>query len=631
MGVTGRPKLPKPKPGAKTSDEYGLRSRTSVGKSPVSAQKRNDEFLTPSISKLPFDKAASSSSSFVCSVCQGAETLRNINLDKGIKNFCDEIEKLSSSTKTLQESNSDIKHICTALKHFIITFDSKTISNDFNKISSGIDTLSNNMEDLSNYVANSSVTREVLEKHHDEVKRSYADIAKTNSERFTSLSNEIELLKNYMAELVSSNTPTNLNNEPNKAAEEPFSVNVNGQRIINSSYALRDNPTTHLKSYKESVLEDNLKSNLVTFLSENVTFSGQDGKETVLYGKPLKYSKSRVNNATTEIPDILKNVISAIDPDKSQNLNSIIINKYSGENSMQTENRYCESSIKPESSIFSLVIGSQFELVFKDTVTGLETTEKVNNGSCLEMSQQSQFYWTHKMKCLAPESEKCLFTINFFSTGRNQNSTIVVGDSNTYNIKFHGERSYSNLGKEISGKRYTCYLIDEVDTMKCLGYRNIIFHIGINNLKDRRHSSNGVGGHVDINAVFDSWLMKVVKLRSLCPYSQIIVSPILPTQIKVLNSRAIAFNRFLFTCINKFWRELDFNSFLSPNELLDDNFARRTNVNTGVKDRIHLGRLGVARLGLLFRDAILGRGFSGRVNGRLYTDVLKVSGNTNAS
>ena len=190
----------------------------------------------------------------------------------------------------------------------------------------------------------------------------------------------------------------------------------------------------------------------MTFLSENVTFSGHDGKEIVLYGKPLKYSKSRVNNVTTEVRDILKNVISAIDPDKSQNLNSIIINKYSGENSMPAENRYCESSIKPESSIFSLIIGGQFDLVFKDTVTGLETTEKVNNGSCIEMSQQSQFYRTYKMDCLAPESEKCLFTINFFSTGRNQNSTIVVGDLNTYNIKFHEERSYSNLGKEISGK-----------------------------------------------------------------------------------------------------------------------------------------------------------------------------------
>ena len=80
-------------------------------------------------------------------------------------------------------------------------------------------------------------------------------------------------------------------------------------------------------------------------------------------------------------------------------------------------------------------------------------------------------------------------------------------------------------------------------------------------------------------------------------------------QIRALNSRAMAFNRFMFSCINKFWRELDFNNFLSTDGLLDDNYARCTNVNTGVKDRIHLGRLGVARLGLLFREAILGRGF----------------------
>ena len=554
---------------------------------------------------------------------------RDINVDKGIKNFCDEIEKLSSSIKTLQETNSDINHICDALKHFIVTFDSKTISNDFSKMSFGIDTLSNNMEDLSNYVASSSVTRELLEKYSDEIKISCADIAKANQNRFTSLSKEIEPLKNYMAELVLNNGPTNLCNAPNEAVKEPFTVNTNGQRIINSSYALTENPTSHLKSHKDSILEDNLKSSLFTFLSENATFP--DGQKTVLYGKPLKYSKNKVNNATTKIPDILKNVISVVDPDNSQKLNSIVINKYSGEDSVRTWDRYCESSIKPESSIFSLFIGGQFDIVFRDAVTGLETIEKADNASCIEMSQQSQFYWTHKINCLAPESDQYKFTIKLFSTGRNQNSTIVVGDSNTYNIKFHGERSYSNLGREISGKRYTCYLIDEVDTLKCIGYRNIVFHIGINNLKDRRHNSNGVGGHVDVNTIFDSWLTTVVKLRSLCPCSQIIVSPILPTQIRALNSRAMAFNRFMFSCINKFWRELDFNSFLSTDGLLDDNYARRTNVNTRVKDRIHLGRLGVARLGLLFRDAILGRGFSGRVDGMLFTDVLKVSGNSTVS
>ena len=107
-------------------------------------------------------------------------------------------------------------------------------------MSSGIDTLSNNMEDLSNYVASSSGTRELLEKYSDEIKSSYADIAKANHNRFTLLSKEIKLLKNYMAELVSNNGPANLSNAPNEAVKEPFTVNTNGQRIINSSYALTE-------------------------------------------------------------------------------------------------------------------------------------------------------------------------------------------------------------------------------------------------------------------------------------------------------------------------------------------------------------------------------------------------------
>ena len=92
-----------------SSDDFALRSRKSVGKSPALAQKRNDVFITPI--RSPLDTAESSNSSFVCSVFQGAETLRNINIDKGIKNFCDEIEKLSSSIKILQETNSDINHV----------------------------------------------------------------------------------------------------------------------------------------------------------------------------------------------------------------------------------------------------------------------------------------------------------------------------------------------------------------------------------------------------------------------------------------------------------------------------------------------------------------------------------------
>ena len=39
--------------------------------------------------------------------------------------------------------------------------------------------------------------------------------------------------------------------------------------------------------------------------------------------------------------------------------------------------------------------------------------------------------------------------------------------------------------------------------------------------------------------------------------------------------------------------------------MLDDNFGRHFNANSGYRDRIHLGRLGISRLGLLIRDAVL--------------------------
>ena len=147
--------------------------------------------------------------------------------------------------------------------------------------------------------------------------------------------------------------------------------------------------------------------------------------------------------------------------------------------------------------------------------------------------------------------------------------------------------------------------------------------MGINNLKDRYQSNTGLNGQVNISAAFDSWLSTLVKLRNLCPYSKIIASPIMSTKIRSLNARAVAFNRLIFSCTNKFWSELDFNSFVNDSGLLDDNFGRHYNGETGKRDRIHLGRLGIARLGLMYKDAILGK--SG-VNGRLYADVTRRPG-----
>ena len=116
----------------------------------------------------------------------------------------------------------------------------------------------------------------------------------------------------------------------------------------------------------------------------------------------------------------------------------------------------------------------------------------------------------------------------------------------------------------------------------------------------------GEDGTIDIDAVFNNWLTKVSMIRQICPYSKIIVSPVMPTKIRALNSRAEQFNKLLFSCvINGFWHCLNFNSFVGPDGLLDNNYGRYFNVTLGRRDRIHLGRLGISRLTLLIREAVL--------------------------
>ena len=101
-------------------------------------------------------------------------------------------------------------------------------------------------------------------------------------------------------------------------------------------------------------------------------------------------------------------------------------------------------------------------------------------------------------------------------------------------------------------------------------------------------------------------LHKLLEIRQLCPYSRIIVSPILSTKIRALNDRARNFNSFLFSCGNKFWHSLDFDTFLDDRlDLLDNNFGRYFNVSTGRRDRLHLGKLGISKLSLLIKEAVL--------------------------
>ena len=220
------------------------------------------------------------------------------------------------------------------------------------------------------------------------------------------------------------------------------------------------------------------------------------------------------------------------------------------------------------------------------------------------MSLKSQYFWSHRIEHAVLSENSDGYRIAFRSMRRNnKNSTLIVGDSNTHFVHFYHEKHRSDLRKNIYGRRVKAYTIEDIQPRDCIGFQNIVVQVGLNNLKNKFASSDG---RIDVAKTFDMWLHKLLQIRQLCPYSRIIVSPIPPTKIRALNDRARNFNSFIFSCVNKFWYSLDFDTFLDDRlDLLDNNFGRYFNVSTGRRDRIHLGKLGISKLSLLIKEAVL--------------------------
>ena len=163
-------------------------------------------------------------------------------------------------------------------------------------------------------------------------------------------------------------------------------------------------------------------------------------------------------------------------------------------------------------------------------------------------------------------------------------SLLVMGDSNTKHIKLHN----------ISYHRIPTYLIENIDPHQCIGYAKVWLHVGINNLKSVR-----CGGPHDVRKYFELFINKIHEIKRLSPSTTIVISPILPTAVNVLNDRARAFNRLLFST-RRWWLELNFSLFASRNNMLENHYRCYGNP----KDKIHLGFNGIRELERLITQKV---------------------------
>ena len=403
--------------------------------------------------------------------------------------------------------------------------------------------------------------------------------------------------------------------------------------LTETSINLISNPTNHIEDYTEGFLYSDEAVNLKDALVQE-TFSVVNGRQVASFGAEYQYNTGSPGRNTPAIPTYLQAIIDRINGDSlypDTKINQVFVNRYSGKAHLP-EHSDNEPAIKPESHIFTITIGEQAPINFKDKVTGREENLSPADGSLYVMSKSSQHYWTHQMNEV-DLGDTVRISVTFRSVGDNfKNSTVILGDSNTKHLKFssgaRGEKG--TFGYRMPGKRVETFHIREIDPHKCIGYQNIVIHCGINDLRDSSPGRLPIDPEpTDICAHFKKITEKISEIKSVCPYASIHVSPILPTRNSKLNERIVQFNHMLFNYLAKDIggegvRSLDFSEFVDIRTGLLQENLRVWDSRSGCynkKDILHIGKAGIRLLAGCIRNSILIK----LITSRSYSSVVQNS------
>ena len=391
-------------------------------------------------------------------------------------------------------------------------------------------------------------------------------------------------------------------------------------------FVLSTNPTDHMEETRAEYVDKELSVELFEFLnSSDAQLTRKNGRSVGAYGEPYSYPGSGPAKKTA-LPPPVKCLIDKINIEfPGANINSCVINRYSGPSSSLPEHSDDEPCLTPGSSIYTVSLGSPAAVIYRDLITKVEKSALVEDRSLYVMSQKSQLFWTHRIDPPTDNADYIRISITLRSVSMNNlHSTILLGDSNTKYIHFEGDvantgsGTRSTFGPKLPGKKVPTFHISQIDPLKCIGYQNIILHVGINDFNPRSKGRAVTDPNVDdVHSIFGNFVDKIERIKAYCPKSKLVISPILPTKLDTYNRRALKFNSMLFKYSDKFndIKTLDFNSFLDfGKRYLDNSHGSYLNPS----DPIHLGRMGVQNLAGIFKSAI----FRNMVDGRSYNKMV---------
>ena len=365
---------------------------------------------------------------------------------------------------------------------------------------------------------------------------------------------------------------------------------------------------------------------------ESCTFKKENGHSVCSFGAPYKYTGSKSSDNVPPIPDELKPIMEKINsiqaelvPNQPPLINSCLVNKYEGSDSFLPQHSDREATLHPESSIFTLSIGQNCDILFVDRMSGNETSVTCHDRSLYYMSRRSQEVFTHQIS-KGSVSTGVRYSLTFRSVDwKNKNCTCLLGDSNTGLLRF-GSCKRSTFGELMPGQKFWSPRIEDINPVSCMGYANVILLYGINNVRQP-----DVKSEHDIINCYQMLKSKVKQIQELSPSSNIFVCRLLPTKDLNLNQKVNYFNKLIYTdlvptCKGVQWVD-GFEKF-AHNHVLAWELSKPAD-RKGYPDLLHLNRSGARVLAGLLKHSIFlrlnggidRRRHSSRVDGRLYNHV----------
>jgi alkylated DNA repair dioxygenase AlkB len=372
-------------------------------------------------------------------------------------------------------------------------------------------------------------------------------------------------------------------------------------------------------------------------------FNSESGHSVVSFGVPYHYTGSKSSENVPPMPDLLVPLVEKINtlqkqiheekyksdsynPSNPPCINSCLINKYEGSESFLPRHSDQEVTIDPESSIFTISLGTSCDVKFTERNTNSETVVNCPDRSMYCMTRRSQEVFKHEIeKGSIERGVRYSLTFRCLSW-TNKNASCLIGDSNTGSLRF-GSNRRGTFGELMPGRKFWAGRIHEIDPVSCMGYSNVVLLCGINDLKRA-----DVGSDNDVADYFVKFKQKVKQIQLLSPSTRaVFVCPLLPTKDILLNRKVNTFNRLVYENLVPTCKDVVYvDGFIgfARDHVLSSELSRQFDKN-GRQDILHLNHLGARVLaGLIKRSVFLRlnggvdrRRHTGKLDGRLYTAV----------